>query len=104
MILSRLKSTGDELPEHGGLVPQNRPMPSPEGEKSLRLLRFTAQVMASGSDDSAKFVRELMADPGRNPIGVRLFQTALGQAMQTRDWENMSQNERDRLVDGSWRE
>ena len=89
----------DELPEHGGLVPQNRPMPSPEGEMSLRRLRFTAQVMASGSNDSAKFVRELMADPGRNPIGVRLFQTALGQAMQTHDWENMSQNERDRLVD-----
>ena len=66
---------------------------------SLRSLRFTAQVMASGSDESAKFVRELMADPGRNPIGVRLFQTALGQAMQTHDWENMSQNERDRLVD-----
>jgi hypothetical protein len=83
-------------------VPHNLPMPpmpSPEGEMSLRGLRFTAQVMASGSDESAKFVRELMADPGRNPIGVRLFQTALGQAMQKGDWENMSQNERDKLVD-----
>ena len=90
-----------ELPERRRLAPPQKPppMPSPEGEMSLRSLRFTAQVMASGSDESAKFVRELMADPGRNPIGVRLFQTALGQAMQTHDWENMSQNERDRLVD-----
>jgi hypothetical protein len=97
--LASVERYGNELPEHGGLVPQNRPMPSPEGEMSLRRLRFTAQVMASGSNESSRFVRELMADPGRNPIGVRLFQTALGQAMQTHDWENMSQNERDRLVD-----
>jgi hypothetical protein len=94
--LASVERYGNELPERGGLVPQNRPMPSPEGEISLSNLRFTAQVMASGSDESAKFVRELMADPGRNPIGVRLFQTALGQAVH---WEKMSQNDRDLLVD-----
>jgi hypothetical protein len=92
-----------ELPELRSIAAANNrrmpPMPSPEGEISLRQLRFTAQVMASGSDESAKFVRELMADPGRNPLCVRLFQNALGRAMETHDWENMNQNERDRLVD-----
>ena len=99
--LESIESYRAELPELRRLAPPQKPppMPSPEGEMSLRSLRFTAQVMASGSDESAKFVRELMADPGRNPIGVRLFQTALGQAMQTHDWENMSQDERDKLVD-----
>jgi hypothetical protein len=97
--LESVKRYRNGLPEREVRVRDRIPMPSPEGEMRLRSLRFTAQVMASGSDDSSRFVRELMADPGRNPIGVRLFQTALGQAVQPHDWENMSQDERDRLVD-----
>jgi hypothetical protein len=97
--LASVERYRDGLRGREGLVPHKLPMPSPEGEMRLRSLRFTAQVMASGSDDSSRFVRELMADPGRNPIGVRLFQTALGQAPQMHDWENINQDERDRLVD-----